>query len=257
MELSIITVNYNNVAGLKRTAESVLSQTFREFEWIIVDGGSTDGSKEFVEELTNNPMANISYWCSEKDKGIYNAMNKGVVKAHGEYLNFMNSGDTFYDSDTLEMFSEYKESGSDIYYGNAIILKYDGDLEYKFETPEHLSMEHYLYGGWINHQAAYIRRNLLVDRPYDEKKFRTAADSDFFLYQLCHRTKFEHIPVFMACSETPGLSRTDRGNEVWYYIHKNIVEAFFSKYFVAIFNLYNGIKELYYWFDLRLRKLKR
>ena len=90
MKLSIITINFNNLAGLKKTADSVISQTWKEFEWIIIDGGSTDGSKEFIvslnDDLNRNGWNPITYWCSEPDKGIYNAMNKGIGKAKGEYL---------------------------------------------------------------------------------------------------------------------------------------------------------------------------
>ena len=91
MKLSIITVNLNNLEGLKKTYESVVSQTFTDYEWLVIDGGSTDGSREFIEQHQDK----FAYWCSEPDKGIYNAMNKGIVRAKGEYLNFMNSGDYF------------------------------------------------------------------------------------------------------------------------------------------------------------------
>ena len=91
MKLSIITVNLNNLEGLKKTYESVVCQTFTDYEWLVIDGGSTDGSREFIEQHQDK----FAYWCSEPDKGIYNAMNKGIVKAKGEYLNFMNSGDCF------------------------------------------------------------------------------------------------------------------------------------------------------------------
>ena len=80
MKLSIITVNYNNREGLQRTIDSVVSQTFRDFEWIVIDGGSTDGSKELIKQYADH----FSYWVSEPDKGIYNAMNKGILKATGE-----------------------------------------------------------------------------------------------------------------------------------------------------------------------------
>ena len=102
MKLSIITVNFNNVEGLRKTAESIVSQTFQDFEWIVIDGGSTDGSKELIEQYSDR----IAYWCSEKDSGIYNAMNKGVRYAKGEYINFMNSGDCFADSSVLSDVSE-------------------------------------------------------------------------------------------------------------------------------------------------------
>jgi glycosyltransferase involved in cell wall biosynthesis len=97
MKLSIITINYNNAEGLKRTIESVTGQTFRDFEYIVIDGGSTDGSTDVINEYADH----ISYWVSELDKGIYNAMNKGVAAAHGEYCNFLNSGDIYYNNEIL------------------------------------------------------------------------------------------------------------------------------------------------------------
>ena len=86
MKLSIITINYNNAIGLKKTIESIVEQTYHEFEYIVIDGGSNDDSKKVILENQNN----ISDWCSEKDAGIYNAMNKGILKATGEYLLFLN-----------------------------------------------------------------------------------------------------------------------------------------------------------------------
>ena len=88
-KLSIITINYNNLEGLKRTVESVINQTSKEFEYIVIDGGSNDGSGAYIESKSEH----IDYWVSEPDKGIYNAMNKGIAKASGEYLLFLNSGD--------------------------------------------------------------------------------------------------------------------------------------------------------------------
>ena len=98
MKLSIITVNYNNRDGLQKTIDSVICQTFKDYEWIIIDGGSTDGSRELIEQYQDH----FAYWCSEPDKGVYNAMNKGIAKAKGEYVNFMNSGDCFADANVLE-----------------------------------------------------------------------------------------------------------------------------------------------------------
>lgn len=94
MKLSIITINYNNREGLRKTIESVVAQTTREFEYIVIDGGSTDGSVDVIKEFSDY----IDYWVSEPDKGIYNAMNKGVKVAHGDYCQFLNSGDWLYDS---------------------------------------------------------------------------------------------------------------------------------------------------------------
>ena len=118
MRLSIITVNYNNKDGLQKTIDSVISQTFKDFEWIVIDGGSTDGSRELIEKNKNY----FSFWCSEHDKGVYNAMNKGIVHAKGEYLNFMNSGDCFVSNKVLEkIFSN--DYTNDILYGNVVTFK--------------------------------------------------------------------------------------------------------------------------------------
>ena len=98
MKLSIITINYNNRDGLQKTIDSVVSQTYKNFEWIIIDGGSTDGSKELIEQYQDH----CAYWCSEPDKGIYNAMNKGIEKAIGDYSLFLNSGDRLHDDTVID-----------------------------------------------------------------------------------------------------------------------------------------------------------
>lgn len=121
MKLSIITVNLNNLEGLKKTYDSVVCQTFTDYEWLVIDGGSTDGSREFIEQHQDK----FAYWCSEPDKGIFNAMNKGIVRAKGEYLNFMNSGDCFACEETVaEVFG--KNRTADILYGYSFYGSRDG-----------------------------------------------------------------------------------------------------------------------------------
>lgn len=116
--ISIITINFNNKNGLIKTLNSVISQTCKEFEWIIIDGGSTDGSKELLENYSEH----ITYWVSEPDNGIYHAMNKGIRVAKGDYLQFLNSGDYLANNKTIEDF--YNENFTDdVIYGNAIIVK--------------------------------------------------------------------------------------------------------------------------------------
>ena len=100
MNLSIITINYNNLRGLKATVDSVIAQTYKEFEWIIIDGGSTDGGRNVIEQNAQH----FTYWCVESDKGIYNAMNKGISVANGDYCIFINSGDCFYDNEVIRKF---------------------------------------------------------------------------------------------------------------------------------------------------------
>ena len=110
---TIITINFNNSAELRQTIESVLGQTMKDFEYIVIDGGATDGSVEVIKDYADH----IDYWVSEPDKGVYNAMNKGLGKAHGEYVNFMNSGDTFHSPNVLEEVDR-QIGDADILFGN-------------------------------------------------------------------------------------------------------------------------------------------
>ena len=115
--LSIITINYNNKKGLLKTINSIKEQSFIDFEWIIIDGGSTDGSVEIIRENESR----IAYWISEPDKGVYDAMNKGILRANGVWLNFMNSGDTFEGKDTLRnVFSENITESAHFLYSDTV-----------------------------------------------------------------------------------------------------------------------------------------
>ena len=99
MNLSIVTINYNNKKGLAKTIESVTNQEFKDFEWIIVDGGSTDESVALIQDNLNH----IDYWVSEKDQGIYDAMNKGIKASTRDYILFLNSGDYFYTNEATKI----------------------------------------------------------------------------------------------------------------------------------------------------------
>lgn len=173
MKLSVITINYNNKDGLLRTAKSVLGQTFRDFEWIIIDGGSNDGSKEIIEELVANPQSNIAYWCSEKDKGIYNAMNKGVARANGEYCQLLNAGDSYYCATVLE---DLMRDGlnADIVVGNTMLS--DGEI---FTVPEQVTLAYFIHAS-LSHPSSFSKRKLLLDNPFDES-LRIVSDMKFFL----------------------------------------------------------------------------
>lgn len=170
IKLSIITINYNNCDGLRKTIESVVNQTWRNFEYIIIDGGSTDGSLDVIKEFADQ----IDYWVSEPDKGIYNALNKGVEKAQGEYCNFMNSGDCFYSLDVLEkVFSD--NPIADIICGNT-------QLDYLKTPPQEISLD-FLFNSSICHQCAFIRTSLMKKYGYDEK-YKIVADRKFFVQAL-------------------------------------------------------------------------
>jgi len=203
MKLSIITINYNNLEGLKRTYESVVSQTCQDFEWIIIDGGSTDGSKEFIEEHQDK----FAYWCSEPDKGVYNAMNKGIAKATGEYLNFMNSGDCFYDEHTLEkVFSQ--ELMADLVYGDWIRV-YPDHEEYKAAPPKAFYAT--VFFDNVCHQAMFVKANVLRNKGYDDD-MHILADWKRWIEMSLDGQTFQYIPLTICRFEaTTGLSEKVSG----------------------------------------------
>lgn len=196
MKLSIITINYNDKTGLERTIASVMSQTWRDFEWIIIDGGSTDGSKKVIESLNANPNANITYWCSEADKGIYNAMNKGILKAQGEYLNFLNSGDAYHAPNVLEsVFAKKVWMDADVLYGNYYDIYEDGNVIPQ-KLPETLDLA-FLMKRPINHQSTFIKRELFSEDLYDES-YKIVADGKAFMKWMMNGMKFFHLNTFVA-----------------------------------------------------------
>ena len=141
MKLSIITVNLNNKDGLQKTINSIIFQTIKNFEWIVIDGGSTDGSKELIEANKNH----ITYWVSEQDSGIYDAMNKGIKKAKGDYLLFINSGDYLCSNDTVERIISDKNFGKyDIMTGYTFFSK-NGQICYKHKSPNYVSIKYFIH----------------------------------------------------------------------------------------------------------------
>ena len=225
MKLSIITINYNNLEGLKRTYDSVVSQTCQDFEWIIIDGGSTDGSREFIEEHQDK----FSYWCSEPDRGVFNAMNKGIAKAKGEYLNFMNSGDCFYDEKSLSYFYESKDSSVDVYYGDAIFFDADGNVFLELKLPDQIDENFYPSGRNLSHQSSFIKASILKNRQYDES-YKLAADGELFYWLLLRKYKFKHLDKILVSGEIPGLSSNieEAQLEVSRFISDNIKKAPFQ-----------------------------
>ena len=199
MILSIITVNLNNASGLQKTIESVISQTFIDYEYIIIDGGSTDGSVEVIKQYENK----ISYWVSEPDKGIYNAMNKGIRKAKGEYIIFMNSGDCFA-SDVL--IKVYNQLTSDIVCGNATLTLNNGK-KWVFDSPKSndLSLYRFFYSS-LPHQASFFKKILFQNNLYNEN-YKIVSDWEFFIKRLIFdNCSYHHIDTLIADTEPGGIS---------------------------------------------------
>lgn len=188
MRYSIITINFNNANGLNKTIESVVNQNYNNFEYIVIDGGSTDNSITIIQKYNDK----ISYWVSEPDKGIYNAMNKGISFAHGDYCIFMNSGDCFYSNDVLSQLSLFD---ADIVVGK-VLVESQNRINY-LQQPQSL-FHVFLY---TPHQGALIKTKLQRKYLYDEK-YKVISDRKFFL-QVTLTSKYKIISenIIMAIIE--------------------------------------------------------
>ena len=196
MKYSIITINYNNRDGLERTIQSVINQTYQDFEYIIIDGGSTDGSVDIIKKYADR----IDYWVSEPDKGIYNAMNKGVLQAHGTYVNFMNSGDCFYSNEVLRTVLKYLSY--DIILGKSYYQ--NGPHGFKKKNISFLD----LYKNSLPHQAAFCRRELFDNSLFDEN-YKIVSDWKFFLDTLLFKNaSFLNVDDIICLYEFGGISST-------------------------------------------------
>lgn len=198
MKLSIITVNYNDAKGLERTIKSVTSQTYRDFEFIIIDGGSTDESVEVIKKYEEH----IDYWVSEHDGGIYCGMNKGLHQAQGEYVNFMNGGDCFYSPQVLEQI-------------------FSLGIETDIITGTHVGSPHPNIGkngvtmydlctGAIDHQASFIKREVALRHPYDEK-YKIVSDWKFFIEALIiDNCTFYYTDTIVVNVDMSGISNSNK-----------------------------------------------
>lgn len=196
MKLSIITINYNNKEGLQKTIDSVVSQTWWDFEWIIIDGGSSDGSKELIAQYQQH----FAYCCSEPDKGVYNAMNKGVDHAYGEYLLFLNSGDALYDKDVLQRVHDLKLD-ADIISGQ--IVRMDNNQLLRSYDESILKQ---LYYNTLNHQGTFIKSSLFVNLRYDET-LKVVSDWKFWLDSIVWKNaKVKMIDLIIAKQDMTGIS---------------------------------------------------
>ena len=201
MKISVITINWNNAAGLRKTIDSVASQTVRPFEFIVVDGGSTDGAVEMLQAAEGV----VTDWVSEPDKGIYNAMNKGVARAHGDWCIFMNSGDSF-SGPTVIADLDASGASADIICGHAMIQETPARRK---TPPSEISLD-FLFSGSLCHQSALIRTSLLREHPYDER-LRIVSDRKFFLQALVlDNCSYETVDVDIADYDISGFSAQNR-----------------------------------------------
>jgi glycosyltransferase involved in cell wall biosynthesis len=201
LKLSIITVSRNNVVGLKKTVASVLSQSERTlFEYIVIDGGSHDGSKALLEDSVG-----IDFWISESDRGIYDAMNKGILRAHGEYLLFINSGDRLFEANTIREVMPYLD-GTQIVYGD-LKLEEGPRLRDGF-MPEVIDLRQ-LMQDTLWHPVSFIRSELFSLHGLYDTTYRICADYEFFFNVIIDKKVSQHhVSEFIAIFELTGVSST-------------------------------------------------
>ncbi|TCD11521.1 glycosyltransferase [Pedobacter frigidisoli] len=228
-KLSVITIVYNNVRDIERTINSIINQTFTSIEYIVIDGKSTDGTFEVIEKYKES----ISKIVSEPDKGIYDAMNKGLALATGDYVLFMNSGDEIYDEHTVEDVFD-SSPGADIYYGETEM--YNDNWESlgrrRHEAPEIFDWTSFKYGMNISHQAIYIKRSIIA--PYD-MTYKYSSDIDWIIKATKKASSIINVHRYVAKYLVGGMSKKKH--------RESLKERFkiFTKYYGLMPNILNHI----------------
>jgi len=199
--LSVITIVYNNVSDIERTMFSVLNQTYTGVEYIVVDGLSNDGTLEVIKRYENR----IAKLISERDEGIYDAMNKGLAAATGDYVIFMNSGDEFYDVDTVaSVFAAGDDA--DIYYGETEMIDENGQSlgQRRHKAPKQFTWRSFKFGMSVSHQAIYIKRALL--EPYD-RQYELSSDIDWIIRAAKKAKSIVNVNRYVAKYLVGGMSK--------------------------------------------------
>lgn len=209
--ISIITINRNNADGLEKTMQSVATQTFKEFEYIVIDGASTDGSVDIIKKYESQ-VAHLR-WVSEPDKGIYNAMNKGLRMASGDYIQILNSGDSLAAPDvTQRMISVLEQLDfPSILYGNMIKCFSDGKkvVDKSFEGSEITMLG--MFKGTLNHDPTYIQRDLFEKYGFYDESLKIVSDWKWYLQAIIlggEKPKYADIDVTLF--DMSGISETNK-----------------------------------------------
>ncbi len=204
-KISVITVVYNDVANIRATMESFFSQTWEDKEYIVIDGGSTDGTVDIIKEYAPR----LAYWCSEKDNGIYDAMNKGIIHATGDWINILNSGDNFCTErslqDTIELATKSPLENVGVLYGNSFEMS-KGTKQFKYAQPNWSLLNlHPIY----RHGSSLVRSEIMKDNLYNlqrQKKYGYALDWDL-IHQLYRQgVKFQKVEVNIESYKLEGVS---------------------------------------------------
>ncbi|TXB65411.1 glycosyltransferase [Vicingus serpentipes] len=219
--ISIITINYNDKVGLERTIKSIVNQTNKNFEYIVIDGNSSDGSKEVIEDYKDR----IDLCVSEPDKGIYNAMNKGINNANGDYLLFINSGDELYNTNVLEENIAELHSEDLIYFDLLQVFKDKTNLH---RFPDEINNNTFLKGT-IGHPTTFIKKDLFHKIGLYDETLNIVADWKFFsLAFIKHNCSTRHVNKVLSKFYMDGVSTIN--NEKTKQERQKVIEENFSDY---------------------------
>ncbi|KQS94327.1 glycosyltransferase family 2 protein [Chryseobacterium sp. Leaf394] len=244
MTLSIITINYNNQNGLAKTLHSVATQSCRDFEYIVIDGNSGDDSKKIIEH--NSEI--VQKWISEPDTGVYNAMNKGIKMASGDYLLFLNSGDILADNEVIAKVFPFIDNVSDIISGN-LIYSLNGIPKTLFTPPESVDLTYFLHS-FLPHPSSFIRRNLFETAGLYSENLKIISDWEFFLKAIViYQAKYRHINITVSDFDNSGISSSD-GNKLLMQEEK---ESVYNEYFP---HLRNELKLLHFASSRRMLQIE-
>ena len=237
MKLSIVTINRNNASGLEKTMRSVAAQTFKEFEYIVVDGASTDGSVEVIKKLEAE-FAHLN-WVSEPDSGIYNAMNKGIRMATGEYIQILNSADCLASEDvTKSMHAALENAGSpSILYGNMIKCFSGGSkMRDKSFAGQDITMLG-MFTGTLNHDPTYIRRDLFEKYGYYDESLKIVSDWKWYLQAIILGEEIpQYVDLDVTLFDMTGISETNL--DLCKEERKQVLEQLFPKAVLADYERY-------------------
>ncbi len=222
-KISIITVNYNDAKGLEKTISSVVDQSLRDMEYIVVDGKSTDGSVDIIEGREQH----ITQWISQSDSGVYQAMNRGISLATGTYVLFLNSGDTFYDSEVLSKVSEKLDGNKDIYYGNLMFVGKDRQM--LTEYPKKLTFNHFVERS-LPHPGTFIKRDLFDRYFFYSEDYKIVSDWEFFIFVICKaEVAYEHLEMVISKFDLQGMSNDPKNKALIKEERTRVFQAHFPE----------------------------
>lgn len=247
---SIVTIVYNDVAHIKETMENVINQSYKNIEYILVDGKSNDGTKEAIIELisscatitlkeqqeekfyleaTHNAYPTLTFkFLSEKDRGIYDAMNKGITLASREWINFMNCGDKFYDLEVLQKVANENIEQYDVVYGDTEVVYTDQNLSVIKTAPKNIQTSLKRFGANVIHQSMFFKTLIHKQHLYDTQDYKIANDYELIYRLFNNRFSFYKIPLIISVfhsggtSDIQGLLRTNESYKIAKHYGKNI-----------------------------------